>query len=330
MPREFLPAAVPAAPPVMRAGRRRQRGVALVIVIWVSMLLLVIASTFIFERRTEAMVVRNSVSLARAESAADAGVQRAVFEMYRNDNPPERWQRDGTPHDWSFDGVPVRVELRDESAKIDINTAADPLLRGLLVTSGYTDEEATRVLDAILDWRDPDSLKRPNGAEEADYRAAGLTYKPANAPFQAIEELQLVLGMRPDIYRRMAPSITVFSRQPGVNPQLATREVLLAIPGITPEIADQYIAQREEARAAGQGLPSLPQAAAFTTGNTMVASVRSEARLDDGAVFAREAVALLRPVPHKPVTFVAWRETTAGNPPAPANPAAPSATGGPR
>ena len=294
-----------------RASRRSQRGVALVIVIWVSMLLLVIASTFIFERRTEAMVVRNSVSLARAEAAADAGVQRAIFEMYRNDNPPERWQRDGTPHDWSFDGIPVRVELRDESAKIDINTAADPLLRGLLVVSGCTDEEATRVLDAILDWRDPDSLKRPNGAEEDDYRAAGLTYKPANAPFQAIEELQLVLGMRPDVYRRMAPFITVFSRQPGINPQLASREVLLAIPGMTPEIVDEYIARREDARAQGQALPSLPQASAFTSGNTMVASVRAEARLDDGAVFSREAVALLRPVPRKPVTFVAWRESTA-------------------
>jgi general secretion pathway protein K len=292
---------------------RSQRGVALVIVIWVSMLLLVIASTFIFERRTEALVIRNSVSLARAEAAADAGVQRGIFEMYRNDNPPERWQRDGTPHDWSFDGVPVRVELRDESAKIDINTAADPLIRGLLVTSGFSDEEAARVLDAILDWRDPDSLKRPNGAEEADYQAAGLTYKPANAPFQAIEELQLVLGMRPDVYRRMAPFITVFSRQPGVNTTLASREVLLSIPGVTPEIADQYIARREDARAQGQALPSLPQAAAFATGNTMVATVRSEARPDDGAVFTREAVALLRPVPRKPVTFVAWRESTAGN-----------------
>jgi general secretion pathway protein K len=312
----------------MRAPRRSQRGVALVIVIWISMLLLVIASTFIFERRTEAMVVRNSVSLARAEAAADAGVQRGIFEMYRNDNSQDRWLRDGTPHDWAFDGIPVRVELRDESAKIDINTAANPLIRGLLVNSGLNDEDADRLLDAILDWRDPDSLKRPNGAEEADYRGAGLTYKPANAPFQAIEELQLVLGMRPDIYRRIAPSITVFSRQPGVNPQLASRDVLLSIPGLNAEIVDQYIARRDEARTQGQALPTLPQASAFTSGNTMVASVRSEAKLDDGAVFSREAVALLRPVPRKPVTFVAWRESTAGSetkPPAdqPQQPASP-------
>jgi general secretion pathway protein K len=290
----------------------RQRGVALVLVMWVSVLLTVVASSFIIERRTETLIVRNSASLARAEAAADAGVHRGIYDMYRSDNAPERWKRDGSVQDWTFDAIPVRVELRDESAKIDINTASEPLLRGLLTSSGLNDEEAARLLDAILDWRDPDALKRPNGAEEPDYRDTGLSYKPANSAFQAIEELQLVLGMRPELYRRLAPSITVFSRQPGVNPQIARREVLLAIPGLTPEIVDRYIADREEARRQGLPLPALPQAGGVASGTSMVASIRSEARLDDGTLFVREAVALLRPVPRKAVTFISWRESTAG------------------
>lgn len=290
----------------------RQRGVALVLVMWVSVLLTVVASSFIMERRTETIIVRNSASLARAEAAADAGVHRGIYDMYRSDNAPERWKRDGSVQDWTFDAIPVRVELRDESAKIDINTASEPLLRGLLTSSGLNDEEASRLLDAILDWRDPDALKRPNGAEEPDYRDAGLSYKPANSAFQAIEELQLVLGMRPDLYRRLAPSITVFSRQPGVNPQIARREVLLAIPGLTPEIVDRYLADREEARRQGLPLPALPQAGGIASGTSMVATIRSEARLDDGTLFVREAVALLRPVPRKAVTFISWRESTAG------------------
>jgi general secretion pathway protein K len=182
------------------------------------------------------------------------------------------------------------------------------LLRGLLLSAGLNDEEAPKLLDAILDWRDADTLKRLNGAEEPEYRAAGLTYKPANAPFQAIEELQLVLGMRPHIYRRIAPLVTVFSRQPGVNSTVATREVLLAIPGLTAQIVDDYIAQREAALAAGTPVPILREAAGFNAGLTMAATVRAEARLDDGTVFIREAVALLRPTPRKPVTFVGWRE----------------------
>jgi general secretion pathway protein K len=295
----------------MRAPAPRQRGVALVLVLWVSILLTVIASSFISERRTEMLIVRNSISMARASAAADAGVQRALLEAFRTDNAPEVWRRDGQSHDWTFDGIPVRVEMRDESAKIDVNTASDALLRGLFVSVGVPEEEVTRILDAILDWRDPDTLKRPNGAEEEDYRAAGLSYRPANAPFQAIEEIQLVLGMRPDIYRRIAPMITVFSRQNGVNAAFARREVLLAIPGVTPEIADDYIQRRSDALAAGQPPPVFAQGAAFAGGAAMITNVRAEARLDDGTYFAREAVALLRSQPRKPVTFVLWRESTA-------------------
>ncbi|HXS53993.1 MAG TPA: hypothetical protein VN782_15770 [Usitatibacter sp.] len=291
-------------------GARSQRGVALVLVMWAAILLAVVASSFIFDRRTEAMIIGNSVSMARAQAAADAGVQRAVFEAYRNDNSDQAWKRDGTVHEWSFDGIPVRVEMSDESAKIDINTAPDALLRGLFVSAGLKDEQADALLDAVLDWRDADSLKRLHGAEEDDYKAAGLPYRPANAPFQAIEELQLVLGMRPEVYRRIAPSITIYSRQPGVNPQVASRDVLLAIPGLTPEIVDDYIARREAARSAGEPLPPLTQAAGFAVTGSFVISIHSEARLDDGTFFAREAVALLRPAPRKPVTFVVWREST--------------------
>src|SRR5260370_39219164 len=35
--------------------------------------------------------------------------------------------------------------------------------------------------------------------------------------------------------------------------------------------------------------------------------LRAEARLDDGTYFAREAVALLRSTPRRPVVFLSWR-----------------------
>jgi hypothetical protein len=57
------------------------------------------------------------------------------------------------------------------------------------------------------------------------------------------------------------------------------------------------------------------------SGFTMVASIKSEARIEDGTVFAREAVAILRPAQRKAVTFLAWRQPpvpladdAAGNP----------------
>lgn len=300
--------------------KRSQQGVALILVIWLTALMMVAAGSFMFATRTDMLVIRNSVSLARAESAADAGVMRAVFEVYRIDNSPEAWKRDGVEQTWTFDGASVKVAMRDESAKIDINTASDALLKGLLVSQGVADEDAIKLLDAILDWRDPDPLKRLNGAEEAEYQAAGVTWLPANGPFQAIEELQLVLGMRPDIYRKIAPLLTVYSRQAGVTTNTAERAVLLAIPGLTPELVDAYIARREAARAAGAPLPLFAEAGAFAAPpSSLVASVRSEARLEDGAVFVREAVALLRSAPRKPVTFLAWRSAHTPEPATVAN-----------
>lgn len=292
----------------MMRTARRQQGVALVLVIWLATLLTVVAASFAFTARTDTLVVRNSISMARAEAAADAGVTRAVWENYRIDNSPEQWRRDGAAHEMVFDEAVLKVEMRDESARIDINTASDALLRGLMVSVGLSDEEAARLVDAIADWRDPDSLKRLNGAEEADYQAAGLSYRPANAPFQAIEELQLVLGMRPDIYRRIAPMITVYSRQSGVATTAATREVLLAIPGVTAEQVESFIARREEARANKLPIPMFVEAGPYVSAPSgQVTTVRSEARLPDGTVFVRDAVALLRPVPGRPVTYLAWR-----------------------
>ncbi len=311
-----------------RPGRSMQRGVALVLVIWLATLLTVVTASFAFSARTDALVVRNSVSIALAEAAADSGVTRGVWESYRIDNSPEQWRRDGAPHEMSFGEALVRVEMRDESARIDVNTASDALLRGLMVSIGLPDEEATRLVDAIADWRDPDSLKRVHGAEESDYQAAGLAYRPANAPFQAIEEIQLVLGMRPDIYRRIAPMITVYSRQTGVATPAATREVLLAIPGVTAELVDAFIVRRDEARANRLPVPPFPEAGAYASAPSgQVATIRSEARLPDGTVFVRDAVVLLRPVPRRPVTFLAWRTAPTDKPSIPEG-AAPAASQG--
>src|SRR5213076_3050488 len=113
----------------------------------------------------------------------------------------------------------------------------------------------------------------------------------------------------PELYRRIAPMITVFSRQPGVNTTLASRDVLLAIPGVNAEAVDAYLAQREKARKDGLPLPVFQQAAAFNSPGSLLTNVRAEALLDDGTYFAREAVALVRATPRRPVTFVLWRES---------------------
>ena len=315
-------------PPMDYSTGRKQKGIALIIVLWITTLLTLIASSFIYAMRTDVQIVANSLARLRLEAAADAAVQRGILEMLKPPQLPNRWTTDGVGQPWSYQGVAVDVSMTDESGKIDINTAADALLRGLFLAQGMKDEEAAAVTDAILDWRDPDSLKRLHGAEEAEYLAAGYSYKPANAAFQSIEELRLVMGITPELFDKVAPLITIYSRQPGINASIASRGVLRALPGASDALVDQYIAQREQARAAKLPVPQFAPAAPYSSFANGIVVVRAAANGGEGAngsSFVREAVVMRLATPKRPYTFLRWKEGSAA-PVADAPGVAPSAT----
>ena len=284
-----------------------QRGVALILALWITILLTVIASGFAFSMRGEAMATRNALSLARARAAADGAVERMAFELSRP-RMPDAWALDGSLHSWQDGEVMVSVSAVDEASRIDLNVAPDALLKSMLTAQGIDDDRAAHLADAIADWRDPDDFRRPNGAEEADYRAAGLKYGPANGPFETVAELGRVLGMSGDLYARLAPAVTVYSRQPGINPLTASRDVLLALPNATPDSVDAYLVQRAAAIAAKQPVPPFPPAQAYLSGAIPVWRIHAEAWLPDGVTFARETV--LRPSadPARPLIALAWLE----------------------
>jgi general secretion pathway protein K len=245
--------------------KRHQSGVALVLVLWAITLLSVVAGNFAYSMRSEAQIARNLLAAAQAKSAADAGVQRAWFELLKPATEPQRWQGNGVTHEGVFNGAQLRITLLDESGKIDLNFATDALLKGLFASVGLTQEASATLLDQVLDWRDPDKLRRPNGAEEDEYRAAGKNYTPSNAPFETVDELQRLLGMNADLYHKLAPALTVHSRMPGVNTAVAPYAALLALPGVGPASAEQYVRQRQNAYLNGQSAPPLAATGAFVT-----------------------------------------------------------------
>lgn len=285
-----------------------QRGIALILVLWVATLLTVIAGSFAYAARTDMNVLGNQSARARVEAAADSGVERAVYEAFRPINSAGRWQQDGREYSFPLGEATVRVSVMDESAKIDINSGSPALLKGLFLSVGVEEQQATQLVDAIQDWIDPDSLSRANGAEEEAYRSAGLKQKPANAPLQTLEELRLVLGMTSELFDRIAPLITIYSRQSGVNLVIAPRGVLLAIPGVTPEQVDAYLAQRQAAIASNQPAPPFSQGLSFAAVPNMNGlQVRSEAEIA-GVRFERQAIVKVIPDPRRPYSILAWRE----------------------
>jgi general secretion pathway protein K len=285
-----------------------ERGIALILVLWLTILLTVIAAGFAYSMRTEALAARNAVALAQARALADGAVSRVAFELMRPRMLGETWQADGAVHNWDEGEASIAANAVDESGNIDLNAASEVLLRGLFQTAGGVDADtAARLVDAIGDWKDADDLRRPNGAEAPEYQAAGLSYKPANGPFETVAELQRVLGMTPALYAAVAGSLTIFSRQAGINPAFASRTVLLALPNATPEIVDAYIAQRSDALKNRQPLPAFPLAAVGAA-PINVWRIRAEVTTSDGATFIREAV--IRPGGDAlhPVTVLMWQE----------------------
>ena len=291
-----------------------QRGAALVLVLWTLALLTVIAGSFSFGMRTEAVLAQNLVASAKARALADGAVHRGIYELLKPDTDAAKWKPDGKIHPWEADEAKIRVVIIGESGKIDLNTASDALLKGLLQSAGLGEKDSIALLDAILDWRDADDLRRPNGAELADYAAAGSKYAPPNAPFRTLEELQQVKGMNPALYRKIRGALTIFSGQPGINPAFASRQVMLAIPGVEAAQVDAYIAQRQEYIDSGQPPPPFPFASGFAVAGSGAAFfLRTEVKLDNGGFFVREAVVGLAPHDKKrPFRVLSWKEGDTG------------------
>lgn len=298
----------------------RQHGVALILVIWVIALMGVLLGSFALIARTENFEARHLFDGTTARYAAQAGIERAVYEL-RNPDMTQRWVGDGRPYDFEFDGAQVQVELTDESGLIDINTADDALLQGLFASVGVPADQAVALSDAIQDWRDPDDMPRPQGAELNEYKAAGMAYAPRNAPFQTVGEVQQVLGMNYDLFEKIESAITIYGGGVQPNPAYAPLEVLLALPGMTPDLAQQLIAARQQIIPGqigqGQGAPGQPGAAGLTLpdGTPVVANgggntytIRSRATLANGASTVLDASIRLGGVgaAGQPYTVLRW------------------------
>ena len=297
--------------------RPREHGLALLAVLWSLVLLSLIATAYMSGVRSDARLSRNAVEFAKARALAEAGIHRAALSL-GNLSFENRWRADGRTYAWRFaDGV-VRISIRDEASKIDLNEAPHALLRGLFLAVGETQEAAAALTDAVLDFRDPNELRRPNGAEDRDYDAAGLASEAKDAPFEVISELQQVLGMNDALYRRLAPEVTVYSELPTIDHLTASATALLAVPGADPAEIEAYLesrtAVRSEAELVALSIPSLTGADEFLSSDDsgFVFSVRAEAQTAGGASFVRQAVIALGDGRGRAFSILSWAQGDRG------------------
>jgi general secretion pathway protein K len=247
-----------------------QDGVVLIAILWIFAALALIALSFSKESFVEAAAARNSQALEKSYFVARAGIAAAIYQLIQQRSIPSNQQLEQqetiNPIDTgiitgSFGGGIYRVNIQDESGKINLNIVAEDQLRKLIEASGIEKHDSDIIADSILDWRDSDLLHRMNGAEEDYYQTLNPPYKAKNMRLDTVEELLLVRGITPEyfygyperspkgdiIYRYgLSRYITVYpfnSSRPQINVNFAPLPVLMSINGMTPEAA-QLIYER--------------------------------------------------------------------------------------
>jgi general secretion pathway protein K len=176
------------------------------------------------------------------------------------------WEADGARHEWVFDGVKMHIRMMDERSRVDLNAASAELLEGLMRSAGVEEDLIPAVRDAIIDWRDSDNVRLLDGAEDDDYSSLDMGYGAKDGDFDSVAELQLVMGVTPEVFNLLAPHLTVYSGNARVSPVAADRVVLGAFPDSTEESVEAYIAERNALLENALPLTTLPP---IGSGNTI-------------------------------------------------------------
>ena len=293
------------------------RGIALISVLWVLILLSVLAAGLMRSSRTQVDLARNAADSAQAEALTEAGLSLAVLNLLQA-NPSDRWQVNGAVYGWRFGGGEMRISVQDEAGKVDLNAAAPELLAAFFEAAGAEPREAEALSEALADYRDIDQDPRALGAEDPDYQAAGYDHEAKDGPLTVIEELRLVYGMPSELYDRLAPAVTVYSRQPQPHPELSGPLARAALDGAvyqsgveegTADPSNPLVSTRGDQRSAS-GPVLLGGTSYDAQPHSGTLGIHVEARLDSGAVFVREAVIRLAPGQVPPYHVLAWRQGT--------------------
>jgi general secretion pathway protein K len=255
-----------------------ESGFALVAVLWGVVILSLIVLAFSADTRMEIKMVTNTIEHAQIRAMADGGVAFAIHSLL-DPNSENRWSPDGIFREIKMDNVDLKVSVQDEGGKIDLNIASKELLQQLFSSSESEVYIDSSLADAIIDWRDENDLKQINGAEDSDYREAGLPYGAKDGPFESVRELRLVLGMTDEIFTVIQPAITVYSQQAEPDKSTAPDQVLKSM--FDENEVEEILAERESAVESGeQSLNS----------KVGVYRIQSNAVGESGTAFSRYAI----------------------------------------
>ena len=218
----------------------KEHGSITLLALWSLAIIGMLLAAATFSTRVQLKMTANAIAESRLRLAAQAGTQLGLARLLRRrSSGPNVFF--GTPKRWRDGLVDVEVAIVDEAGKVDLNEAPPELLSGLLVALGRSHEDAAALACNILD-------RRGTADEICQDRQQGGDRERAPSRFVVPEELGQVRGFDDLLYGQIADYITVATRASAIDPLVASRPVLLAIPGVTEAVADNFIDMRERWR----------------------------------------------------------------------------------
>ncbi|MGW8161477.1 MAG: type II secretion system minor pseudopilin GspK [Desulfobulbales bacterium] len=253
------------------------RGIALLVTILIISLILVMTLRFNTSMRsslTSASNLQNNIALDYvAQSIFNAA--RAILSVDASES-----NYDDLHEDWAnvalasqyfsyfFQRGQGTIKIQDHSGRLQVNSllvknndewvvneAQKDLWLNLLSADEFQlgEEGAAAVVEAVIDWIDPDDEAMGfGGAESSYYQGLATPYTPRNGPMEFIEELLLVRGITQDLYYGtgeypgLATLVTTYGNDGKVNINTAPPLVLGALSAlIEPEMVEALVAYRD-------------------------------------------------------------------------------------
>ncbi len=303
-------------------GAESERGFILVAVLWILSALAVLSAVYSLYVSNAAVAAHVTDDGVNAEAAVRAGVELAAYELTAAPESSGSAQLTAAPGSsrpaqggfaFRLGRSRIKVSFIAEGARIDLNAAPKKLLVGLFEAIGAKPDDADTFADRVVGWR-----KKADGegqdAEAEIYKSEGYSYAPREAPFQNTLELSLVAGIPKHIIERILPLVTVYSGQAQIDVRVASPEVLAALPGMTPDVLRQVLAQRAKGTNDGESLLNLlgPARSNASVTPSKATRVLINVRLGNGRDVFAEVVIVTLQNDDEPFRVLSWRDDIDG------------------
>jgi len=214
-------------------------GAAIMLALWALFLLSALVISWALDIDSRLSLSGDGARMLKAEAVACSGAEVALHPAVNPGSANLSGQLDN--------GATYQARLTGEGGRLDINwlvAGEDPdklaILKRYLENKGVDLNERDTMVDSLLDWVEPNTgLHRLNAPPESD------DYHPPHALLTQIDELKKVAGWAEFTAAPGWDDDFTVNSHTGVDLAWASRDVLLSLPGMTPDVVDRFLQLRQ-------------------------------------------------------------------------------------